>query len=199
MSVFFIFDIVGTIAFAAAGALTGVQKKLDLFGVVILALTTAVGGGIVRDIIISNTPPLVFRHPVYVIVSIVAALIVVVIHKQITRFNMVIQVCDAVGLGAFAVAGAKMAVSAGYPNYLMIAFLAVVTGVGGGVLRDIFVREIPGVFCRDIYAVAALAGATSFYFAYPYVAEDLAMYICFVVTTLLRLLALKYGWHLPIV
>lgn len=195
----FAFDMIGTIAFAIAGALVGVQKKLDIFGVTILALTTAVGGGIVRDVVISNTPPMAFRNHIYITISIISAVAVMLIYKPLTKYNMTIQVCDAIGLGAFAVAGANMAIDFGYNNFLTVTFLAVVTGVGGGVIRDIFVQEIPGVFCKEIYAVAALAGAMCFYFIYPYVQQDTAMYICFSVTTALRLIALKYNWHLPVV
>lgn len=195
----FAFDMIGTIAFAIAGALVGVQKRLDIFGVVILALTTAVGGGIVRDVVISNTPPMAFRNHIYITISVISAIAVMLIYKPLTKYNMTIQVCDAIGLGAFAVAGANMAIDFGYNNFLTVTFLAVVTGVGGGVIRDIFVQEIPGVFCKEIYAVAALAGAMCFYFVYPYVQQDMAMYICFSVTTALRLIALKYNWHLPVV
>lgn len=194
-----IFDLIGTVAFAIVGAMVGVQKKLDIFGVAVLALATAVGGGIVRDVVISNTPPMAFRNSIYVMVSVFSAVMVMIVHHQVKKFNMAIQICDAIGLGAFAVAGANMAVTSGYNNILTVCFLSVVTAAGGGIIRDIFVGEIPGVFRKEIYAVAALAGALSFYFSYPYVAADTAMYICFVVTTGLRLLALKYEWNLPVV
>ena len=194
-----VFDIIGTIAFAIVGALIGVQKKLDIFGVTIFALATAVGGGIVRDIVITNTPPMAFRSNIYAVVSVLSAIMVMIIHHQIKKYNMTIQICDAIGLGAFAVAGSNIAVDFGYNNLLTVTFLAVVTAVGGGVIRDIFSGEIPGVFRKEVYAVAALAGSLCFYFSYPYVSADTAMYICFTVTTGLRLLALKYQWNLPVV
>lgn len=195
----FLFDMLGTVAFAVAGALVGVRKKFDIFGIAVLALSTAVGGGIVRDVVISNTPPMAFRNPIYVTVSVLSAAAVVLVHKQVYRYNMTIQVCDALGLGAFTVAGANMAVTFGYNNFLTVAFLAVVTAAGGGVLRDILARDVPGIFRKEIYAVAALAGAVCFYYVYPHVDEDTAMYVCFSVTTMLRLLAMKYNWQLPIV
>lgn len=195
----FFFDMIGTIAFAVAGALVGVQKRLDVFGVIVLALATAVGGGIVRDVVISNTPPMAFRNHIYVLISIISAVIVMFMYHKAVRYNILIQVCDALGLGAFAVAGANMAMDFGYHNIVTVAFLSVVTAVGGGVIRDIFVGEIPGVFRHEVYAVAALAGAIAFYYAYPYLTADESMYLCFVVTTGLRLIAMKFKWNLPVV
>ena len=197
MNVMAFFDLIGTIAFAVAGALVGVQKKLDIFGVMILALATAVGGGILRDVVIGNTPPLAFRDSSYVLISVLAGGAAMLLHQQIKRFNHVIQICDAIGLGAFAAGGANLAVEFGYYNIMTVTFLAVVTAVGGGVLRDIFVQQIPAVFCREIYATAALLGALSFYFLYPHVYPEEAMYLCFLVTTGLRLIALRYNWDLP--
>ena len=194
----FVFDIIGTIAFAMAGALTAIQKKLDVFGIFILALTTALGGGVMRDVIISNTPPMAFRNYELVAISMISAIFVMFVSKSIARFNMTIQVCDAIGLGAFTVGGASMAIDFGLNNLLAVTFLAVVTGVGGGVIRDIFVKEIPGVFCKEIYAVAALVGSMFFYFIYPFFSAQTAMYSCFAVTTLLRLIAMKYDIHLPV-
>jgi len=194
----FVFDIIGTIAFAVAGALTAIQKKLDIFGIFILALTTALGGGVMRDVIISNTPPMAFRNYEFVAISMISAIFVMFVSKSIGRFNMTIQVCDAIGLGAFTVGGASMAIDFGLNNLLAVTFLAVLTGVGGGVIRDIFVKEIPGVFCKEIYAVAALVGSMCFYFIYPYFSVQTAMYACFIVTTFLRLIAMKYDIHLPV-
>ena len=197
MSLMSVFDILGTIAFAVLGALAGVEKKLDILGILILALATAVGGGILRDMLISNTPPVAFRNPLYVEVSILSAFAAIWLRNLCKRFNMAIQVCDAIGLGSFAAAGANMAASFGYYNVLTVVFLAVVTAVGGGVIRDVSIQELPAVFYKEIYATAALAGSLAFFFVYPYVAADAAMYICFAVTTGLRLLALRHHWDLP--
>lgn len=195
----FVFDIIGTIAFAMAGALTAIQKKLDIFGVFILAVTTAMGGGLMRDIMIGNTPPIAVRAYEFVLISIMSAVFVMAIHRSIDKFNFTIQVCDAIGLGAFTVAGANMAIDFGLNNVLSVTFFAVVTGVGGGVIRDIFIQEIPGVFCKEIYAVASLLGSVCFYYIYPHVSLQLAMYVAFIVTTLSRLIAMKYNIHLPII
>lgn len=192
-----VFDILGTIAFAVLGALAGIDKKLDIFGILILALATAVGGGIIRDVVISNTPPVAFRNPLYVEVSILGAVAVIFLRDLCHRFKMVIQVCDAIGLGAFAAAGANMAVDFGYYNILTVVFLAVVTAVGGGIIRDVSIQQLPGVFYKEIYATASLLGALVYFFVYPYVEQNTAMYLCFAVTTGLRLLAIRYNWALP--
>lgn len=192
-----VFDIIGTLAFAMLGALAGVYRKLDVFGVLFLALATAVGGGIVRDIVISNTPPMAFRDPFYVMVSIGGAFAAILGRRYMERFNGTVQFCDAIGLGAFAAAGANMAVVHGYYDILTVTFLAVVTAVGGGVIRDISIQQLPGVFYKEIYATASLGGALAYYYAYPYTTPDMAMYLCFTITTGLRLLALHYHWELP--
>lgn len=193
----YIFDLIGTIAFAVAGALVGVQKKLDIFGVTILALTTALGGGLVRDVIIGNIPPMALRNENFVLLSIISAVVVFIVHARIIKFNLLIQICDAIGLGAFAAAGAAVAVQYGQTGILPITVLAVITAVGGGALRDIFVQEIPSVFCKEIYAVAALAGAVCYYFLYSLFGENTAMNACFALTCILRLIAMKYNLNLP--
>jgi len=109
MNVLNIFEIVGTLAFAAAGALTGIQKKLDVFGVVMLALITAVGGGIVRDVLIGNTPPTAFMYPMFTIISLITAIVSCFTYQWLGRFNNLILFFDAIGLGAFTAAGANMA------------------------------------------------------------------------------------------
>lgn len=193
----YIFDVIGTIAFAIAGALVGVQKKLDIFGVIILALTTALGGGLVRDVIIGNIPPMALRNESFVLMSIISAVVVFVLHYHIIKFNLLILICDAIGLGAFAAAGAAVAVQYGQTGILPITALAVITAAGGGAIRDIFVQEIPGIFCKEIYAVAALAGAVCFYYLYPLFGENIALNTCFVVTCVLRLIAMRYNFNLP--
>lgn len=119
------------------------------------------------------------------------------IHHQFKRFTMVLQICDAIGLGAFAAGGANLAVEAGYYNILTVTFLAVVTAVGGGVIRDVFAQEIPAVFCKEIYATAALRRRAVLLFYLSLCCTVTAMYGCFSLTTGLRLLALHYNWDLP--
>lgn len=188
-------EVIGTVAFAAAGALVGVKKRLDIFGVAMLAVTTAVGGGIMRDTLIGNIPPLAFRNPMFIFISLVVAGLVSIFVKQVVRKQRLLNLCDALGLGAFAATGASLALS--HDSLLLVVTVGVVTGIGGGVLRDIFVREIPLVFRAEIYAVAAAIGAACFYGLQLMLPVDMALYLACLITVAIRLLSLYYGINLP--
>ena len=188
-------EVIGTVAFAAAGALVGVKKRLDIFGVAMLAVTTAVGGGIMRDTLIGNIPPLAFRNPMFIFISLVVAGLVSIFVKQVVRKQRLLNLCDALGLGAFAATGASLALS--HDSLLLVVTVGVVTGIGGGVLRDIFVREIPLVFRAEIYAVAAAIGAACFYGLQKLLPVDMALYLACLITVAIRLLSLHFGINLP--
>jgi uncharacterized membrane protein YeiH len=188
-------EVVGTVAFAAAGALVGVKKRLDIFGVAMLAVTTAVGGGIMRDTLIGNIPPLAFRNPMFIFISLLVAVGVSIFVKQVARQQRLLNFCDALGLGAFTATGASLALS--HDSALLVITVGVVTGTGGGVLRDIFVREIPLVFHTEIYAVAAAIGAACFYGLQKLLPVDMALYLACLITVAIRLLSLYYGINLP--
>lgn len=190
-----ILEIIGTIAFSASGTVVGIKKRLDVFGVGILAITTAVGGGIVRDTLLGNVPPLAFRNPTYIFISLAVALFVSFFVIPVVKNRTVILVCDALGLGAFTVTGASMALS--YDNIMLIVALGVTTGVGGGVLRDIFVREIPQVFKNEIYAMASAIGAFAFYGMQLFIPPHYALYPAFFIVVAIRLTSMYYGIHLP--
>lgn len=195
----FIFEFVGTVAFAVVGALIGIQKKLDIFGVIILAVTTAVGGGMFRDMLIGNLPPLILRNSGYLMLSIIVALLVCLCHNKIRKFNTVINIFDAIGLGAFAASGSSMALQYEGNTLVLMILLAVITAAGGGAIRDIMIKEIPFILCKEIYAVAVIFGAVAFYFAYPYFAQPIPLYLCFIVTTAVRLVSMKYNINLPVI
>ena len=188
-------EVIGTVAFAAAGALVGVKKRLDIFGVAMLAVTTAVGGGIMRDTLIGNIPPLAFRNPMFIFISLVVAGLVSIFVKQVVRKQRLLNLCDALGLGAFAATGASLALS--HDSLLLVVTVGVVTGIGGGVLRDIFVREIPLVFRAEIYAVAAAIGAACFYGLQKLLPVDMALYLACLITVAIRLFSLHFGINLP--
>jgi uncharacterized membrane protein YeiH len=188
-------EVIGTVAFAAAGALVGVKKRLDIFGVAMLAVTTAVGGGIMRDTLIGNIPPLAFRNPMFIFISLAVAGLVSIYVKQVARQQRLLNFCDALGLGAFTATGASLALS--HDSALLVITVGVVTGTGGGVLRDIFVREIPLVFHTEIYAVAAAIGAACFYGLQKLLPVDMALYLACLITVAIRLLSLYYGINLP--
>lgn len=199
MIVLDVLGVVGTIAFALAGALTGIQKRLDIFGILMLSITTAVGGGILRDMLIGNTPPMAFRDPTFVVISIISAVCACLVYRHINRFNNLIQFCDAIGLGAFTAAGANMAILYDINTPFIMIVLGVTTGVGGGIVRDLFAQEIPFVFRKEIYAVASIVGAASFYYTQTILPDTVPMYLCFVVTSVIRILSIIYDLHLPII
>ncbi|ERI93619.1 hypothetical protein HMPREF1982_01601 [Clostridiales bacterium oral taxon 876 str. F0540] len=192
------FEIIGTIAFAISGALIGIEKKLDLFGVIFLAITTAVGGGIFRDIIIGNTPPTAFVNPTSCIISIATALITFYFYKKLHKLKNIIVISDALGLGVFTAVGANTAVTHEMNYAFIVISMGLITGVGGGILRDVFVKDIPFVFRKEIYAVASILGALCFFFTYNYLSEAMSLYISFIVTFIIRILSMIYNLNLPV-
>ncbi|SDI49550.1 Uncharacterized membrane protein YeiH [Actinokineospora alba] len=153
-----VLELVGLAVFSASGALAAVRARLDLFGVVVLGLTTALGGGIIRDVLLGITPPTTLRAWPYLAVPIATALGVFAFHPQVARLRKAVLLLDAVGLGLFTVSGTATALAAGVPAYTA-CLIGMTSGIGGGAMRDLLLREIPLVLRREIYAVAALAGA----------------------------------------
>jgi len=152
-------DLVGTFVFALSGSLTAVRARLDLFGVLVLGTVTAIGGGILRDTLLGRTPPAALRHWYYLAVPATAALVVFFWHPAVARLRRTAIVFDAAGLGLFTVTGTRLALETGV-GYAGATVLGLLTGIGGGVLRDILVREIPSVLVRgELYAVASVVGA----------------------------------------
>jgi uncharacterized membrane protein YeiH len=190
-------ELIGTVAFAISGALVAINKKLDYYGILFLAMITAVGGGIIRDVIINLDPlPVAIQNPIYVIVSCVSALLVIAFYKWFNKLHVVVTVCDAIGLAAFTAIGAKAAVVSSTGSLFVVITLAMLTGVGGGILRDVFAKEIPFVFRKEVYAIASLLGAIVFYVANWQFGVTISMYICFAVTLVIRLVSVKYNWNL---
>lgn len=189
-------ELIGTVAFAMSGALVAIEKGLDYYGIGFLAIITAVGGGIIRDIIINLPLPVALSDPVFVIISLIAAALVIAFHKWVQKFHSLVTFFDAIGLAAFTAIGAKAAVSNDVYTPFVVITLALLTGTGGGILRDMFAKEIPFVFRKEVYAMACIAGAAAFLAAYPYVKMAIAMYICFGVTLAIRLVSVKFNWQL---
>ena len=189
-------EILGTIAFAISGAMVATEKKMDILGVIILGMTTAIGGGIIRDVLTGITPPLALQNPLYALVSIAVSIIVFLpfIRKRINVNDMLFIVIDAIGLGTFTVVGIE-SVSA-FSNVFLQVLLGVVTGVGGGVFRDIFACEKPMIFVRHFYAVASLIGAILCVILYSH-NKSLAMILGIAIIVIIRVLAAKFKWHLP--
>ncbi len=205
---FYILEIVGTIAFAVSGAMVAIERRLDLFGVVFLGVITAVGGGMIRDILIGSFPPKMFVNMEYVLISCCVSLVVFlaaffaghIYFQKVKLIDTVNNIFDAIGLGAFSVTGTRIGISAGYAdNVFMCVFLGMLTGIGGGLLRDMMSRSIPFVLQKRIYAVAAIAGAGLYYLLYYFKVSDAAAIFSAVgAICLIRILATYYEWNLPV-
>ena len=202
-TILLIFEIIGTTSFAISGAITAINKKMDIFGVAILGLTTAVGGGVIRDLILGNTPPIMFKNPVYAFVAIAVSIILFFKHirnllqKNSKIYETVLLIMDSVGLGVFTVVGISVSYDKFYSNAFLLIFVGVVTGIGGGVLRDIFAGDTPYVFVKHVYATASIIGAIVCVVCFKYLGEIFAMVLGSLTIVILRLLAARYHWSLP--
>ena len=193
-----VFDLTGTFVFALSGTMVAVEHRLDAFGVLVLCFVTGNAGGITRDIMIGALPPAAINEWRYVAVSILAGLIVFFGYPLINRLSSPVLLFDAAGLGLFCVAGADKAL-AFHAGPLAATLLGMTTGIGGGMVRDLLVMEVPTVLRTELYAVAALLGAAITVggrsLGMPsHVAAPIGATLCIT----LRLLALRYGWHLPV-
>ena len=192
------FDLAGTFVFALSGAAAGVKNRLDIFGVLVLSFAAGNSGGIARDLIIGAVPPAAIRDWRYVAISILAGLITFYWYRVINKLRSPVLVFDAAGLGLFAVAGASKAL-AFHAGPVAATLLGMLTGIGGGMVRDVLVSEIPTVLRTELYAVAALVGAAVvvvgdlLHFS-PSVAGVAGAALCFA----LRFTAMRRGWHLPV-
>lgn len=203
----FFLEIIGTIAFASSGAMTAIEKKMDIFGVNILGATTAVGGGMMRDIILGVTPPAAFSQPVYILFSILTSTLLFaivytnpeILHSRIKSryYDKIMLWCDTAGLGIFTVVGIQTA-SRILPqdNPFFFVFIGVLTGVGGGVLRDIMAGETPYILVREIYASAAIAGGITCVVCGSTMGEATATVLGLTVTVVIRSLAAYFHWNL---
>ncbi len=202
----FIMELVGTVAFSVSGAMVGIEQKMDIFGVCVLGIFTAVGGGMVRDIIVGAVPSALI-NPVYVGVAALAALgvfVVLLLRKKHLHgrfraaYDTVMLIMDALGLGIFTAVGVRTGINAGYPdNTFLLVFLGTLTGVGGGLLRDVMAGVPPYIFVKHIYALASIAGACAFILLYRAFGEVAALIGASVLVVTIRLLAAHYHWNLP--
>lgn len=197
MNLISVFEIIGTVAFAVSGCMVGIKKDMDIFGAIVLAITTAVGGGTVRDILIGVHPPAALKDPFFAAISVITAIIVFAFYDKLNKLNNIIQISDAIGLGAFATIGCSVAIKNNFTSPFIIVCLGLFTGVGGGVLRDVFAREIPFVFTKEIYAVACIIGGISFVIGRNYFGDSFALYTGCFVTFIVRMIAIKCNLQLP--
>jgi uncharacterized membrane protein YeiH len=191
-------DLIGVAVFAASGASAGIAKRLDLFGVAFVGFIAALGGGIVRDLVIGSVPPLAFADWRYVVTAVGASVLVFWLHPQLTRWRRLVLLLDACGLGLFTVTGTIKALDAGVPP-VGACLIGMLTAIGGGLARDLMTGEIPVVLQRDIYAVAALGGAILVTILREAgIADPLSMGVSALLITGVRLVALYRRWSAPV-
>jgi uncharacterized membrane protein YeiH len=196
-----VLDLIGTFVFALSGAVVGVKRRLDIFGVLVLSFAAASAGGITRDLLIGSVPPAAIRDWRYMVASVLGGLLIFIWFPRSQRSSRVrtfVLLFDAAGLALFAVTGTQKALGYGL-NPVMAALLGMLTGIGGGMMRDVLVAKTPNVLRSDLYAVAALAGATVVVIGHqldmaPIMAAVLGAVICFG----LRLFAIRRRWQLPV-
>ena len=186
------FEIAGTIAFAISGALVGISRRMDIFGILVLALSTAIGGGIIRDVLVGNIPPNSFKTSLYIVLTTVITFIIFFIYRnQILRYTL--------GLASFTVTGTTIGFNA-YPEYPLFAItLGLITAVGGGIIRDVLAQRIPSVLQEEIYALPSIVGGIVFYLIaiigddYWYLASPISFFVVF----FLRMIGIYYHLSLP--
>ena len=201
---FFIFEIFGVVAFALSGALTAMKKDMDIFGACVLGMTTSIGGGIIRDLILDITPPVAFLNPTHAIIGFAVPAITYLpfIQKYFTvshrTYDIILLIADSVGLGVFTVVGVNSCFSAiASPNFFTAIFLGVITGVGGGIMRDVLALNLPKVFIKHFYACASILGATTTFLLRLFLDTITASILGIVVVVSLRILASLLRWKLP--
>lgn len=199
-----ILELIGTVAFAASGALTAMKNHMDLLGIIVLGVITAIGGGILRDLILGITPPLAFRDPTCALVAVATSILLFIpyirrplLHRE-RLFDFVMLIMDSVGLGVFTVMGIWNALLF-HPDrsIFLLMLVGVLTGVGGGMLRDILAGQTPYILVKHIYASASIAGALSCALLLRLLPDYLALLIGILVVLTIRLLAARYRWNLP--
>lgn len=201
-------ELIGIAAFSVSGALAAIEKHLDIFGVLVCSVTTALGGGIIRDVMCGNLPPVMFKEYAYLITAAIVSAVTFITARVLKKkfsdsmasIDRINNIVDAMGLGLFTVMGINTGVNVGYAdNAFFVVFLGLITGVGGGVLRDAMLSVVPLIFSKRVYAVASLVGGVAYYVMF--VVLSLPQLLCVVIAVLLiftlRILASVFRWDLP--
>ena len=185
-------------AFAVTGAFKAIEHKADIVGIIILATITGVAGGTIRDVILGKDLPNSLIDPSYVIITVVSAIVIFLLHSKMKKHWNVFLKFDAIGLGVFTVIGATFAYNMFGMNFLVIILSGMLTAIGGGILRDVFVSQTPIVFVKELYASASFLGAAVFYLVILLTNDVYAGTISgLLLATGLRMVAMKYNWNLP--
>jgi len=195
---FVIIEFFGTMAFAISGIRLASAKHFDLFGALIVGMATAIGGGTIRDIMLGITP-FWLTNGIYVICCMISLLWVMVFSKYMIRQNNTWFIFDTIGLALFNVIGIEKTLNMGYPFWTAI-IMGCITGAGGGVIRDVFLNEVPLIFRKEIYAIACILGGATYLTCHEFFGMNAELNALFssLVVIVIRILAVKYHWHLPI-
>jgi uncharacterized membrane protein YeiH len=197
MNILYVLDLIGTAAFAASGAWVGVRKHMDLFGVLVLGIVTAVGGGTLRDLLLGDIPPFSLRNEVYITLATVVSVIVFVNRNRFQTFEKPLLYFDAIGLGTFVVIGTTKAIDF-QVGWLAAILMGVMTGTAGGIIRDILANQVPLILRREIYASACIVGGVLLVGLENLgTGRSLAALIAALTVISVRLLAIRYDWGLP--
>jgi len=197
MDILYILDLVGTAAFAISGALAGVRRQMDLLGILVLGIVTAIGGGTLRDILLGDTPPFCLKDETYLYVSILFALVTFFAHHVVDRFSNALLYFDAIGLGTFVVIGTGKALDFN-TGFVGAIIMGMMTATAGGMVRDILSGQIPLILQKEIYASACLAGGVLFFVLTQLdVSRTTTMLLSATLVVALRLLAIRHNWSLP--
>lgn len=194
---FYTLEMLGTIAFAFSGALAGFNKRMDIFGIFVVAFVTAMGGGMLRDTLIGNTPVVWMRDLTYLVVVTFGTVVALVFRKKLIYLRRSLFLFDAIGLGIFTIIGIEKGITAGLHPVICIT-LGTMTACFGGVVRDILCADIPLIFRKEIYATICIAGGLIFFFLKKIDLSDNLIYlVTSLLIILLRLIVVKYKWSLP--
>ena len=185
-------------AFAVTGAFKAIEHKSDIVGIVILSTITGVAGGVIRDITFGKLPPTAVINPLYITITVSTGIVIVFLYPSLKKHSDLFLKFDAIGLGVFTVIGSIFAYNIFGLNFLAMSISGVLTAIGGGILRDVFVNEIPIVFVREFYASASFLGIVIL-FALLYINTQLSLaaIIAMLVTISIRLIAVRFRWNLP--
>lgn len=192
-----VIDVLGTLAFAISGAFAAIEKRLDPFGVIIIAFATAIGGGTLRDVMVGNLPVNWLRNETTIFIILATAILVMLCGSYVKHLAKPLFLFDAFGLGTFTIVGIEIALQYHFSAGMCIA-LGTITACFGGVLRDVLLNKVPLIFHKEIYALACIAGGTLYYFLYQSAMHnDVAKIISILLIVLIRFIAVRYGLALP--
>lgn len=207
MNIQLIIEVLGTIAFSISGAMLAIERKMDLFGVLFLGLVTACGGGFIRDVVLGIVPPSMFTSPMLIPVGLLTSFYTflaihwnqhLIPYLPEGTFQWILNLTDAVGLGLFTVLGVNIAIDAGYGEcHKFVIFLGMLTGVGGGMLRDVLAGLMPAILRKHIYACASLLGAACYDYLLLCMEKGYAMFTGAMIVMIVRMLAYHFKWNMP--